>query len=69
MKCNNLSVPCISCEHLDKIIDNKDWVHYRCIYAPNIEWLGGFCNDSLNPCCGEYKPKQSPLKTLTKHNR
>lgn len=59
MKMN--SYDCRSCKHLKKNTDTKEWVHYTCEYAPNIEWLGGKCEEPLNPLCGKYKRKSTSV--------
>lgn len=59
MKMN--SYDCRSCKFLKKNIDTKEWVHYTCEYAPNIEWLGGMCEEPLNSLCGKYKHKDTSV--------
>ena len=62
MKQNIVDVRCASCKHLTSNKDHRGWVHYTCPYAKNIEWLGGFCREPLNSCCGKYELKSKELK-------
>lgn len=62
---------CAYCENCNKTYDHRNWVHYSCEYAPNIEFLKDFPVEPLNPTCGKFKPSYlyQVFKTLNDQER
>lgn len=62
MRFENIECKCKSCVNLNKVIDEKDRVHYQCPFVPEREYLGAICDEELNPYCGKYQKKFSEVK-------
>lgn len=53
---------CKICKNLNRIVDEKNRVHYQCPFVPTVEYLGAICDEPLNPFCRDYKLKNKEEK-------